>query len=331
MVGTSPRDSRAEVEWIRSLTDQGRFTEVVGHLMDRGPDVFTESPALALFCGIAHGRLGQHDKAERCLDIALRHVEDRPLHARALNVRGAMALETGKLDEASRYFSQGLTEAESQEAFETAGRCYNNLGIVANLRGRYLEAVSWYTLALAAFQRAGRTQGIAETENDLRITYRDLGRLDYALEAANRAVYAAQGTGNLTLLAFAIAGRAEILSLRGEPQVAEAEIQRALTIHRDQEDAIGEAEDLRVLALTTAALGDRREAEWLYRYAIERADHHHRPALAAEASHGLALLLAQEGRRAEAVDLVRAARVSFSALGAEAQIRRIDALLDEWA
>ncbi|MDH3368614.1 MAG: hypothetical protein OEO20_04130 [Gemmatimonadota bacterium] len=325
------RDSLAELNWVRSLTDQGRFSEVVGWLSVQEPDPITRSPTLALMCGIAHGRLGQHDKAVRCVDIALNHAGDRPLHARALNVRGAIALETGRLDEATDYFVQGLAEAKAQGALGTVGRCCNNIGIIANLRGQYLESVSWYTLALAAFQRAGWTQGIAETENDLRITYRDLGQLHYAMESADRAVYAAEGTGNLGLFAFAIAGRAEIRTLRGEPQIAEREIERALMIHRDQEDAIGEAEDLRVLALTTAALGDLEEAERTYRDAIDWADHQDRPALAAEAGRDLALLLAEQGRHAEARDLACAARVSFSLLGAEAQVRRIDALLDEWA
>ncbi|MDH3496509.1 MAG: tetratricopeptide repeat protein, partial [Gemmatimonadota bacterium] len=326
MVVANLRDSLAELNWVRNLTDQGRFAEVIGWLRDREPDAITGSPTLALCCGIAHGRLGHHDQAARWVDTVLSYTGDRPLHTRALNVRGAIALETGRLDEASDYFVRALAEAKAQGALGTLGRCCNNLGIVANLRGQHLDAVSWYTLALAAFQRAGWAQGIAETENDLRITYRDLGQLDYALESADRAVYAAEGTGNLSLLASAIAGRAEIRALRGEPQIADREIHRALMIHRDQEDVMGEAEDLRVLALTTAALGDLDRAERTYREAIEQAEVHHRPALGAEAGRDLALLLAEQGRYDEARDVARAARVWFSQLGAEAQVRRLDAL-----
>lgn len=331
MVVENLPDSLAELNWVRDLTDQGRFAEVIGWLRDREPDAIAGSPTLALCCGIAHGRLGHHDQAARWVDMVLSRAGDRALHTRALNVRGAIALESGRLDEAADYFVRALAEANALGALGTLGRCCNNLGIVANLRGRHLDAVIWYTLALAAFRGARWAQGVAETEHDLRITYRDLGQLDHALESADRAVCAAKGTGNLSLLGSAIAGRAEIRALRGECRLAEREIHQALMIHRDQEDVMGEAEDLRVLALTTAALGDLDRAEQTYREAIEQAEIHNRPALGAEAGRDLAVLLAEQGRYDEARDAARAALVWFSQLGARAQARRLDALLKEWA
>jgi tetratricopeptide (TPR) repeat protein len=323
-------ESPAELNWIGKLVDQGRFAEAVGWLRGRERDATPRSGELALFCAIAHGRLGRYGKAVRCVELALAYAGGQRLSGRALNARGAIALETGRLDQARADFLQGLAEASALGDLGTVGRCCNNLGIVANLRGRMLEAARWYAPALASFRHASWPQGIAETENNLRVTYRDLGRLDYALESAERAVSAAEHSGNFGLLAFALAGRAEIRTLRGETHMGERDIRRALVIHRNQEDVIGEAEDLRILAMTTAALGHFDDAERTYHETIERAEHHDRPALAAEAARSLAVLLAEQGRRSEAGDAARIARGSFSRLGAESQVRRIDALADRW-
>ncbi len=330
MVVATPWESPAELNWIGNLVNQGRFAEAVGWLRGRERDAITPSGELALFCTIAHGRLGRYGKAARCVELALACAGSQRTSSRALNARGAIALETGRLDEARADFLQGLAQALALDDHGTVGRCCNNLGIVANLRGEMLQASRWYALALAAFRHASWPQGIAETENNLRVTYRDLGRLDYALESAERAVSAIEHTGNFGLLASALAGRAEIRTLRGETHMGERDIRLALVIHRDQEDVIGEAEDLRISAMATAALGHFDDAERTYHETIERAEHHDRPALAAEAAHSLAVLLAEHGRRSEACDAARIARGNFSRLGAESQVRRIDALVDRW-
>src|SRR5258706_9331599 len=51
------------------------------------------------------------------------------------------------------------------------------------------------------------------------------------------------------LMAQALAGRAEIRILRGEPGLAILEAERALAMHRELQDAVRETEDLRILAV----------------------------------------------------------------------------------
>src|SRR5437762_5888257 len=52
----------------------------------------------------------------------------------------------------------------------------------------YARAVGAYTRAIAAYEQAGFHRGIAESRHNLGITYREQGRLDHALEAADSAV-----------------------------------------------------------------------------------------------------------------------------------------------
>lgn len=324
---SGPRNSLAELNRVLDLSDQGRYNEVVEALADRSPETIERSPTLALHYGIAHGRLGRYEESARWVDASLSAATaqgDRVLEARALNARGAIALESGRPDEAERFFDRALAEAKELSDHGTMGRCCNNLGIISNLRGQHAHAAASYTLALAAYQQAGSQVGVATTEHNLRLTYRDLGQLDQAFKAADRAVDTAQAVGNQALAAYAMVGRAEIRTLAGEPEVAQREVLRALAIHRELGDVVWEADDLRVLALTQTALGELTEAEHTYRDVLERAEVHHRPLLAADAGRDLAHLLADQGRGEEARAAAEAARECYSSLGAVAEIRQLD-------
>src|SRR2546430_15477268 len=106
----------------------------------------------------------------------------------------------------------------------TVGRCSNNLGIVSNLRGRHAEAIGSWEIARAAFERAGWRQGVGECHHNLGITYREQGELDRALAEANRAVAAAEASGDHTLWALTLRGRAEIRGAPGEGQLGAREL-----------------------------------------------------------------------------------------------------------
>jgi tetratricopeptide (TPR) repeat protein len=222
---------------------------------------------------------------------------------------------------------RGLMAAKREGDDATVGRCSNNLGIVSNLRGDYGRAVGSYTIALAAFQQARMHRGIAETLNNLAITYRDQGDLVNALKTADRAVEAAERVGDRGLLAQTRGGRAEIRLLSGDPLFARREIELALETRRELGDAVQEAEDLRVLAGALAALEQTAEAARVLCDVIERAQEHRRPLLAAQAERDLAWLLHQAGRLSESTDAARKARVRFNQLRAEAEAQKLDELL----
>ena len=137
----------------------------------------------------------------------------------------------------------------------TVGRCANNLGIIANMQGDYARAVGAYTRAIAAYEQAGFHRGIAESRHNLGITYREQGRLDHALEAADAAVRDAEWLNDRGFKAQALAGRAEIRLAQGEPELAIREAQEALTIHRERNDGVLETEDLRILAVALGLAG----------------------------------------------------------------------------
>jgi hypothetical protein len=151
------------------------------------------------------------------------------------------------------------------------------------------------------------------------------------MQAADAAVREAERLGDQRLKAQALAGRAEIQVLRGEPEVAIREAKRAVVVHRDLKDAVRETEDLRILGVALGRAGQKLEGEAMLREVIARATKHERPRLIAIAQRDLAYLLAREGETAAAVETAQTARATLDRLGATVQVEQLDALLKELA
>src|SRR6266850_7626886 len=132
------------VEKARQLSAAGHHAEVVEYLGAQAERELEDSPSLALMYGTAHARLGRHDEGLRWLDTALdqaRKRDEQAVERHALNARGAVALVSGRIDEAADYFTQALMAASRDGDLVTTARCSNNLGIISNLRGRHAEAI----------------------------------------------------------------------------------------------------------------------------------------------------------------------------------------------
>jgi tetratricopeptide (TPR) repeat protein len=151
----------------------------VAYLGGRPSRELTESPNLALLYGTAQARLGRHEEALRWVEFALTQARTRAepaLERQALNARGAIALVSGRIDEAADFFTQALMAASRDGDHATTGRCSNNLAIISSLRGRHAEAIGSRAIAGAAFTRAGLRHGVAECHHNLGITLREQGR-----------------------------------------------------------------------------------------------------------------------------------------------------------
>jgi len=326
------RGSLEPLHAAQELADAGRYTELVAYLNGRSLTELEDSPMLALLSSIGHSRLGRLDLGQQWSLVALsraRVLGDRRLELRALNVCGAVALERGGINEAAHFFTRAQEEAMHENDMAGVGRCANNLGIIANLQGDYGRAVGAYTRAIAAYEAAQHDRGIAESQHNLAITYREQGDLDHAMQAADTAVREAGRLGDERLVAQALAGRAEIRVMRGEPGLAILEAERALAIHRELKDDVRETEDLRILAVAVGFAGKGDEAERMLREVVDRATVHGRPMLVAIAQRDLAYLLARQGEVAAAKEMARSARATFHRLGSTVEIDKMTALLTQ--
>jgi len=311
----------------QELADAGHYATLLTYLDERPKDEVEQSPMLALLCSIGHGRLGRLDVGHQWALVALsraRVLGDRTLELRALNVCGAIALERGGISEATDFFTRAQDEAMQENDMATLGRCANNLGIIANMEGDYGRAVGAFTRAIAAYQKARYDRGVAESQHNLGIAYREQGRLDDAMQAADAAVRESERLGDRQLKAQALAGRAEIQIARGEPGVAVREAQRAVVVHRDLKDAVRETEDLRILGVALGMTGKTGEGAAMLREVIARATKHERPLLVALAQRDLAQLLRREGDVAAAKEMAQTARAALDRLGAKVEVAKLD-------
>src|SRR3989441_691370 len=177
------RGSLAPLHVAQELADAGHYAELLRYLGERSQNELEQSPMLTLLCGIAHSRLGRLKMAQHWAMVAqlrARALKDRTLEVRALNVCGAIALERGGIDEAAYFFTLAQEEATEDNDMATAGRCANNLGIIANMQGDYRRAIGAYARAIDAYQKVRYDRGIVESEHNLAITYREQGQLDHA-------------------------------------------------------------------------------------------------------------------------------------------------------
>src|SRR6266581_7071618 len=318
--------SSVVVDKAQELSAAGRHSEVVEYLGARERSELEASPSLALLYGTAQARLGRPEEGLRWLDVALdqaRKRDERLIERRALNARGATALVSGRIDEAADYFTQAMMLASREGDFATTGRCSNNVGVISHLRGRHAEAIGSWEIARAAFERAGERQGVGECHHNLGITYREQGAFDRALAEANRAVAEAEASGDHTLWALTLRGRAEIHVSRGELQLARRALDQVRDLRVGVPDSADEAEDARVVASLLVADGQWAAAEGVLREVIERAEADERPLLQAEATRDLSTVLRGTGRHAEAQTAARTARAIFTRLGAEGELRNL--------
>src|SRR3989475_8321582 len=157
--------------------------------------------------------------------------------------------------------------------------------------------------------------------SNLGLTYRDQGALDRALTEADWAVTEGEASGDQTLWALALRGRAEIRVAQGELGLARRALDEVRVIRSRVPDPADEAEDQRALALVLTAEGELVAAEHALRDVMVRAEGHRRPQLLAEATRDLAIVLRRSGRHAEAQAAARPAQAIFPRAGPEAEIR----------
>lgn len=315
---------RAELD---RLAHERRWAEIRDRLADREDAELAAEPKLAFYLAEAFAHLGV---MERALTLVLAaEAEFRSRHDRinlmeALNLAGAVQFELGDLSGAQGRFAELLELARESGEEEMSGRATNNLGAIATLRSEYGRALSLYRLSIPAYQKVGHAVGLAQTEHNLGIVYRDLGYWREADGHYRRAIERARQVGDDRLVAMATVGRAEISHRRGDLVYAEAEAARGLQTFQVIGDELGRADALRLLGAVAASRGELEEAAEALEEALDLAREHANPLLEAEVLEERAGLHRRHGRDGLAgADLTLAATI-YRKLGAAERARRVE-------
>lgn len=328
---TSLSDESELLAELRSLAERGHHQEVLSRLELLPSETLERRTAFALLAAEAHGRLGAHAEAERWAQAALviaRSRGERHAELRARNYQGAIALERGNVEAAEPHFAAALELARSLEDHATEARCLNNLGIIANLRGDASGALANYQLALAAYQQAGLVRGMAETQHNIGISWRDLRDYARALAAAEEATrLAEQRVRDEALSAQAITGRAELHLLQGDVELAGAELALAAVAYERLHHPVGLAEVWRLQAGVARARGNAGEAARTLHKAAELARQQGSAHTLAEIERDLGVALEATGDITGARAARERAVALYRRLGANSAAEAVAALI----
>jgi hypothetical protein len=247
----------------RARVASGAWSDVRALLSSREPEVRLRPELIAL---LGEAYLRTHAPQEACgwlerTTPELRRAGDRVALRKATNLVGVARFELGELDDAERAFHGAFALGRLDGDDLLLARATNNLGLIANVRGRHTEALALYRMAIPSYQRLGQARGLAETYHNIAITFRDLDDIERAEDCERRAMDFARQASDDRLVAMAQVGLAELQLLKGDAAFAEAGARRGAESFARIGDAQGEANALRLTGVAATALAKYDAAE----------------------------------------------------------------------
>lgn len=324
-------DLRRELE--RLAAERG-WDDILERTRQLDDTALVADPKVAYLVAEAQVHLGH---IERALNLALAaEAEFRARHdtvnlLAALNLAGVVQFELGDLSGAEERFSELLELARERDDEEMSGRATNNLGAIASLRGDEEKALSLFRLSIPSYQKVGFQIGLAQTDHNLGIAHRDLGRWRDAERYYESALRRARQLGDRRLAAMARVGQAEVSHRRGDDEYARAEARYALEVFLEIGDELGRCDSLKLLGSVALARADWDEANRCLADALELARRFANPLLEAEILEERAELHERTGQSALAHADAEVAAAIYRRLGAtkrhhetQEKLRRID-------
>jgi tetratricopeptide (TPR) repeat protein len=277
---------------------------------------------LATMRAEAELRTGHPREARQWLTSTLSWIErsgDRAALRKAVNQLGVAEVELGALDDAERVFARALELARSDGDDLLVAHATNNMGAIANIRGRREEALSLYQLAIPAYQRLGNVAGLAQSLHNMALSFRHLGQFARASEYERRAMEYAVECASSPLVALAWRGRAELSLLQGDARLAEVGAERAAAQFATVPDPIREADALRVVGAARLTLKRVDDARAALDRGLSLAREHGSRLVEGETLRVLAECCVAQGDRETARRELATAVGIFETLGAEEQ------------
>jgi tetratricopeptide (TPR) repeat protein len=303
-----------DVERARELFARHAWKELA-KLLEAVPSAELHAqPQLGYWLADSWRRLGRHADALHLLEAitpAIKRAGIARLPLLRLNLLGMIAFENGRVADAEQAWRELLDQASSEQDEEFVARANNNLGIIYTLHGRPTEAASCYERAITAYRKLGLTRHIAQSHQNLGITYRELDQFDESDKHFLHAIRYASEDESVDEIARAEQERSLLIYLnRRDARMATATVGRALERFSALGDPIGHADSLRVLAMIELGEGERENARAHAEQALAAAEAAHHSLLEAE----ILEVLAQAGD--EGQEFRSRAEEKFAAIGA---------------
>jgi tetratricopeptide (TPR) repeat protein len=261
------------------------------------------------------------DLCQRSCDIAV-EAGAGDLAADASNALAGFALERGDLAEAQARYRSALLLAGQHS--NLIGKIEQNLGIIANIRGHWSEALQHYTCSLDAYVASADQRGCALAHHNLGMMHADRKQWEQADSHYQTSQVLAEAAGDRHLGGIAVMNRAEVLLAKGDCEGARAGAEQALQIFNEIEARRDKAGAHRLLGMVFGQRGQIALAESHLRSALEIAASACCPLTEADAAKELAALYKAQGRRDAALGLLNRARDLYQQLQARADLAEVE-------
>jgi tetratricopeptide (TPR) repeat protein len=275
--------------------------------------------------GVLHHLRAEPEIArELCLrscEVALLAGAD-DLAADACNALAGFALERGDLTEAQQRYGRALELAAENTAL--IAKIEQNLGIIANIRGDWSEALEHYSRSLAAYEGCADQRGCAFAHHNLGMIQADRKQWAEADRHYQISQALAVSAGDRHLGGIGLMNRAEVRLAQGDYEGAQAGAEQALSIFTEVEARRHKAGAHRLLGMVFRQRGQVALAESHLRAAIEIAASACCPLIEADAAKELATLYEAGGRRGDAVGLLMLARELYGQLKARVDLGEVE-------
>ena len=254
-------------------------------------------------------------------DVALQAGAD-DLAADACNALAGFALERGDLTEAQDRYDAALDIAGDNVSL--LAKIEQNLGIVANIRGDWSEALHHYARSLAAYEASSDARGCAFAHHNLGMIHADRKQWSEADRHYQTSQALAEAAGDRHLGGIATMNRAEVRLALGDDEGARVGAEQALQIFTGVEARRHQAGAHRLLGMVFRKRGEIALAESHLRSALEIAASVCAPLIQADAARELSALCEKVGRRDDAIGLLSLARELYGQLQARADLGEVE-------
>jgi tetratricopeptide (TPR) repeat protein len=261
------------------------------------------------------------DLCRRSCDVAVEAGAD-DLAADACNALAGFALERGDLSEAQDRYRHALKLAGDNPIL--VGKIEQNLGIVANIRGEWSEALQHYTRSLAAHEASADDRGCAIAHHNLGMIHADRKQWVEADRHYQIAQALAEAAGDRHLGGIATMNRGEVRLAAGDYEGARAGGKQALQIFNEVEARRHKAGAHRLLGMVFRQTSQIALAESHLRAALEIAASASSPLIQADSAKELAALYEAQQRDGDAIDLLLLAQELYRELKARVDLAEVE-------
>jgi tetratricopeptide (TPR) repeat protein len=331
-----PSEGTLLVRSVAQLLDEGRQQDLAGRsseamecyaavidLTAGGGDQRARAEALRRLSVLHHLRAEPEVASDLCTrshDIAVQ-TGAQDLAADASNALAGFALERGDLAGASELYQSALGLANQNPAL--VGKIEQNLGIIANIRGNWDDALEHYHRSRQAYASVSDQRGCAIAHHNLGMIHARRQEWEEADRHYRRCCGLAEAAGDRHLGGLAAMNRAEVRLAIDDLEGARAGAEQALRIFNEVEARRDKAGAHRLLGMVFRHRGQMALAESHLRSALEIAASTECPLTEAYAAKELAHLYHTQRRRDAALNLLERARTIYQRLEAAADLKEV--------